>query len=227
MKFGEMKRDVDVRYGTAKTILGTYNETALIKEGKELYKRHPEYKYLEEDPWIEYMKEPSSGAFKDENLIYRSVVYAYMVDYVLKEHPELNEEYKRIIEKNISEHKKGSRSVNKHADQAYCNFNADFIHWYYDYLREQADPGILEREEAARKQKAHDDAIRRQFQQQREEQQLQQDLASGKRVVCPYCKSTDTEKIGTMSRAVSISLVGAASSKIGKQWHCKHCGSNF
>lgn len=57
--------------------------------------------------------------------------------------------------------------------------------------------------------------------------QTQQDLASGKRVVCPYCKSTNTEKISTMSRAVSVSLVGAASGKIGKQWHCKQCGSNF
>ena len=57
--------------------------------------------------------------------------------------------------------------------------------------------------------------------------QTQQDLANGKRVVCPYCKSTNTEKISTMSRAVSVSLVGAASGKIGKQWHCKNCGSNF
>lgn len=57
--------------------------------------------------------------------------------------------------------------------------------------------------------------------------QTQQDLANGKRVVCPYCKSTNTEKISTMSRAVSVSLVGVASGKIGKQWHCKNCGSNF
>ena len=60
-----------------------------------------------------------------------------------------------------------------------------------------------------------------------EQIQAQQDLASGKRVVCPYCKSTNTEKISTVSRAVSVSLVGAASGKIGKQWHCKQCGSNF
>lgn len=55
----------------------------------------------------------------------------------------------------------------------------------------------------------------------------QQELASGKRVVCPYCHSTDTEKITAVSRAVSVSLVGAASSKLGKQWHCKNCNSNF
>ena len=58
-------------------------------------------------------------------------------------------------------------------------------------------------------------------------QQEQQDLASGKRVVCPYCKSTNTEKISTLNRAVSISIVGAASSKLGKQWHCNNCKSDF
>ena len=46
-------------------------------------------------------------------------------------------------------------------------------------------------------------------------------------VECPYCHSTNTEKISTVSRAVSVSLVGAASSKLGKQWHCNNCGSNF
>lgn len=61
----------------------------------------------------------------------------------------------------------------------------------------------------------------------KEKQQEQQDLVSGKRVICPYCKSTNTEKISTLNRAVSISLVGAASSKLGKQWHCKNCNSNF
>ena len=61
----------------------------------------------------------------------------------------------------------------------------------------------------------------------KEKLQEQQDLASGKRVVCPYCKSTNTEKISTLNRAVSISIVGAASSKLGKQRHCNNCGSNF
>lgn len=46
-------------------------------------------------------------------------------------------------------------------------------------------------------------------------------------VQCPYCKSWQTEKIGTIDRAVSVTLVGVASGKIGKQWHCLKCGSNF
>ncbi len=44
---------------------------------------------------------------------------------------------------------------------------------------------------------------------------------------CPYCGSTDLNKIGTLGRAVSVGLFGLASGKIGKQWHCKNCGSDF
>ncbi len=110
--------------------------------------------------------------------------------------------------------------------------------WYLDYLREQENPGILEHEKIQKeinKKKKNEEAACKQEEIKRkaelnrikENQQLQQDLASGKRVICPYCKSTNTEKISTVSRAVSVSLVGAASGKIGKQWHCKQCGSNF
>lgn len=44
---------------------------------------------------------------------------------------------------------------------------------------------------------------------------------------CPYCNSSDVQKISTLSRAVSVSVVGLASSKIGKQWHCNNCKSDF
>lgn len=46
-------------------------------------------------------------------------------------------------------------------------------------------------------------------------------------VTCPYCKSTNTKKISTVSRAGSISLFGIFSKKVGKQWHCNNCGSDF
>ena len=46
-------------------------------------------------------------------------------------------------------------------------------------------------------------------------------------VQCPYCKSWQTEKIGTGERVVSIAVAGPASGKIGKQWKCLKCGSNF
>lgn len=217
MKVGEIKRDINVQLGTAKSLFGDYTKKALVKEGIRLFDKHPEYKYLKDDPWNE----------GDSERIYKSLVYAYMTDCILREHPEFNNEYKRIIQENIDQWKDGNNNVNKHADKAYCFFNGDFLRWYDDYLREQADPGCLEREriEYEKKQQAFKDAQRiRQFE---EHQQEQQDLASGKRVVCPYCKSTNTEKISTVSRAVSVSLVGAASGKIGKQWHCKQCGSNF
>lgn len=44
---------------------------------------------------------------------------------------------------------------------------------------------------------------------------------------CPICNSTDVVKISTLSRATSVGLLGIASSKIGKQWHCNNCKSDF
>ncbi|MBD5115623.1 MAG: hypothetical protein HDT46_10595 [Ruminococcaceae bacterium] len=46
-------------------------------------------------------------------------------------------------------------------------------------------------------------------------------------VTCPYCKATNLRKIGIVSRSVSASIFGLGSKKIGKQWHCDHCGSDF
>ena len=46
-------------------------------------------------------------------------------------------------------------------------------------------------------------------------------------VECPYCHATDTKKISGVSRMVSVGTLGPASKKIGKQWHCNHCGSDF
>lgn len=40
---------------------------------------------------------------------------------------------------------------------------------------------------------------------------------------CPICGSTNTERISTLNRTVSVAAVGLASSKIGKQYQCKHC----
>ena len=46
-------------------------------------------------------------------------------------------------------------------------------------------------------------------------------------VTCPYCHSTNTKKISQMSRMASIGFWGVFSKKIGKQWHCNECGSDF
>lgn len=46
-------------------------------------------------------------------------------------------------------------------------------------------------------------------------------------IECPYCHSTNTHKLSTISRGTSTLMFGLASSKIGKQWHCNKCGSDF
>lgn len=47
------------------------------------------------------------------------------------------------------------------------------------------------------------------------------------RVECPYCHSNDVSKISTFGRAASVGIFGLASKKIGKQWRCNHCKSDF
>lgn len=47
------------------------------------------------------------------------------------------------------------------------------------------------------------------------------------KVRCPYCNSVDVSKISTLGRAASVGVFGLASKKIGKQWHCNHCKSDF
>lgn len=154
------------------------------------------------NPQYEYLHDDPS--VKNEKDFYHSVVYDYLVDKIIKKDPYTLEEYNARFSK----------------DKKYRINNYAFIFWYRDYLREKADPGCLERER------------------QKEEEDLQKsielhaamakmDAERHPHVECPYCHSTNTEKISTVSRAVSVSLVGAASSKLGKQWHCNNCGSNF
>lgn len=52
--------------------------------------------------------------------------------------------------------------------------------------------------------------------------------STGRSIKCPYCHSTDTKKISGFSRAVEVGLLGMlAMDRMGKQWHCNHCGSDF
>ena len=44
---------------------------------------------------------------------------------------------------------------------------------------------------------------------------------------CPSCGSSNISKIGIISRAVSTSLFGLASSKIGKTHKCNNCGTTW
>jgi len=47
------------------------------------------------------------------------------------------------------------------------------------------------------------------------------------KIECPYCKSTDTKKISGTSRLLSVGFFGIGSGKVGKQWHCRKCSSDF
>lgn len=47
-------------------------------------------------------------------------------------------------------------------------------------------------------------------------------------IECPYCHSTNTNKISGISKAGSVALFGVfAIGKVSKQWHCNRCGSDF
>lgn len=44
---------------------------------------------------------------------------------------------------------------------------------------------------------------------------------------CLYCQSTNIKKISGTTRWLSTGLFGLGSKKIGKQWHCNNCKSDF
>ena len=41
---------------------------------------------------------------------------------------------------------------------------------------------------------------------------------------CPTCQSTNTQKIGTGERVVSVAMMGIFSKKINKSFKCNSCG---
>ena len=45
-----------------------------------------------------------------------------------------------------------------------------------------------------------------------------------RKVTCPTCGSTNTEKISALSRGVSVGLFGIFSQKVKHQFRCKTCG---
>jgi hypothetical protein len=47
------------------------------------------------------------------------------------------------------------------------------------------------------------------------------------KIECPYCHSTATRKISSISKAGSAAMWGIFSQKVHKQWHCYNCNSDF
>ena len=48
-----------------------------------------------------------------------------------------------------------------------------------------------------------------------------------RKVKCSYCGSANVRKIGAFERVLSTSFMGFGSKKVGKQFHCNHCGADF
>lgn len=46
-------------------------------------------------------------------------------------------------------------------------------------------------------------------------------------VTCPYCKSTNTNKITTTSKVINTALWGIFGTRRYKNYHCNNCGSDF
>ncbi len=57
--------------------------------------------------------------------------------------------------------------------------------------------------------------------------EMDQKIAAKSNAKCPYCNSTNTKKISTLSRMGSFATFGFAGKKVGKQWHCNNCKSGF
>lgn len=66
-----------------------------------------------------------------------------------------------------------------------------------------------------------------QFRAQAEQQKSIKNEQLNNDIQCPYCKSNNINKISSTSRVASTYLLGLGSKKIGKQWHCNKCGSDF
>lgn len=198
--------DVDYKNGKA-TTWGICSKGALTGEGQRLLRIYPKYNELRND-WD----------IKTDDQFYASVVYAYIVDYILSENAdnqEIIKKYNQVISWSYS------NNPDDPSDKSQYRINTSFLEQYEDYLIELKHPGIHERAkkekyyELVEKEKYFESLEQyKQIKAQQAARKEQQDLASGKRVVCPYCHSANTEKISTMSRAVSVSLVGAASGKI-------------
>lgn len=72
-------------------------------------------------------------------------------------------------------------------------------------------------------QQQYEDMKKRMEEEQREKQEAKNRVAP-----CPICGKTDkVVRVSTLNRSASVAAFGLASSKIGKQYHCKHCDHLF
>ena len=131
MKIGKLKvDDVDYKNGKANT-WGFWSVRALSGEGQRLLKLYPEYYVLKKD-W----------ANKTNDDFYASVVYAYMVDCILKENNNNEELMRRYIDATNCCY---AQKHDETKEKSYRRINCRFLEQYEDYMVEQKYPGIHDR----------------------------------------------------------------------------------
>lgn len=73
----------------------------------------------------------------------------------------------------------------------------------------------------------NDNSVTHHVEYDKQKNNISKTIISTPKVTCPYCQSTDTKKISGTSRFMSTGIFGLASGKLGKQWKCNKCKSNF
>ena len=159
-----------------------------------------------------------------------------MFEWLKKKKPKTEEEIRQEEENDIREAKKAIKEYpelqaawDKRKSQGHDDYSASLATLCaLRELKERAkDPEAYDRAQREREEAQRNARLRREMQ---EMQARQRELDLSKRpgaVQCPYCKSYDTTKITAGSRVASAVMWGVASNKLGKQWHCNKCKSNF
>lgn len=137
--------------------------------------------------------------------------------------------YIREAEEAILKYPELQEAWDQRKSEGHDDYSASLaVHCALSDLEKRAkDPEAYDRAQREREEAQRNARLRREMQ---EMQARQRELDLSKRpgaVQCPYCKSYDTTKITAGSRMASAVMWGVASNKLGKQWHCNKCKSNF
>ena len=85
-----------------------------------------------------------------------------------------------------------------------------------------------EKEEEERIKRMSPQERRKYYREKREHKELGEKIKYNNHMfTCPMCGSKNVLKISTTDRAISIAALGAASSKLGKQYVCDNCKHKF
>lgn len=158
------------------------------------------------------------GLFKKEKPKTEEEIQKEKEEYI-KEAKEAMEQYPELVESYNRVRYKFGRSEYAASLEVLCALR--------ELKKRAKDPEAYDRAQREREEAQRNARLRREME---EMQARQRELDISKRpgaVQCPYCKSYDTTKITAGSRVASAVMWGVASNKLGKQWHCNKCKSNF